>query len=116
MLRPLYFMEQVDRGYLVPGRNNKLSFTSQLYCDVCSVSGELNEVLHQDFLLSLCRPSVVRRWMIVRNDLHRLLNLLVAFIFKSLSVAIFAGVDTSTEVIVLRRGGWRPMLYLVRAR
>ena len=30
MLRPLYFMEQVDRGYLVPGddnKNNKLLFT-----------------------------------------------------------------------------------------
>ena len=42
--------------------------------------------------------------MIVRNDLHSKLNLLMAFIFETFSIAILAGVDTFTRIVVLR---WR---------
>lgn len=44
--------------------------------------------------------------MVVGDRLHRLLNQLVAFVFELLAVAVFAGIDTATMVVVLgRRGG-----------
>ena len=42
--------------------------------------------------------------MIVRNDLHSLLNLFVAFVLKTLAVTILSSIDTATKVVVLR---WR---------
>lgn len=44
--------------------------------------------------------------MIVRDRLHRLLDELVALILELLAVTVFAGVDTTTMVVVLgsRRG------------
>lgn len=41
--------------------------------------------------------------MIVRNYLHGLLNLFVAFVLKALAVTILSSIDTATEVVVLRR-------------
>jgi len=58
-----------------------------------------------NFLLCLSRPTIILWWMIVRNDLHSLLDEFMALIFETLAVAELAGVNTSTEVVVLR--GWR---------
>jgi hypothetical protein len=41
--------------------------------------------------------------VVVRDGLHGLLDQLVTLIFKSLAVTVFAGVHTSTKVVVL---GW----------
>ena len=43
--------------------------------------------------------------MVVRNGLHGLLDQLVALILETLAVTVLAGVNTSTEVVVLR--WWR---------
>lgn len=48
--------------------------------------------------------------MIVRNDLHGLLNQLVALVLQLLPVSEFSGIDTATEVVVLWWGGWRPVM------
>jgi hypothetical protein len=37
----------------------------------------------------------------------------VAFIFKTLAVSEFSGIDTATEIVVLRCRGWRPRAQLV---
>ena len=62
---------------------------------------------HIDFLLGFRWTPVVRWWMVVRNDFHGLLYQLMSFFFKSFAVSIFASVDTTTEVVVLRRWGRR---------
>ena len=41
--------------------------------------------------------------MVAWNDLHGLLDELVAFIFQLLPIAVLAGVHTATEIVVLRR-------------
>lgn len=46
--------------------------------------------------------------MVVRDGFHCLFDELVAFILQSLSVSVFASVDTATVVVVLRGRGWRP--------
>lgn len=44
--------------------------------------------------------------MVARDDLHRLFDELVAFVFQPLSVTIFTRVHTTAEIVVLgRRGG-----------
>lgn len=48
--------------------------------------------------------------MVVGDDFHRLLDELVALILKLLAVTVFASVDTTTEVVVLRRGRRGPRL------
>lgn len=50
--------------------------------------------------------------MVVRNDLHGLLNQLVSLVLQLLSVSVLSGINTATEVVVLRC--WRRgSLYLV---
>ena len=44
--------------------------------------------------------------MVVWDDLHGLFDLLVAFILQTLTIPILAGIDTSTEVVVLWRRRW----------
>jgi hypothetical protein len=44
--------------------------------------------------------------MVVRNDFHRLLNQLVTLVFEALLVSELPGIDTATEVVILRRRGW----------
>lgn len=51
--------------------------------------------------------------MIAGDDLHRLLDKLMALIFKLLPVAVLAGVHTATEVVVLWRRRRRTVLLLV---
>jgi len=46
--------------------------------------------------------------VIIRDDLHGLFNLLVALIFETLAVAILACINTTTEVVILRRWRWGP--------
>ena len=58
---------------------------------------------HVDLLLGLCGTSVVRRRVVARDGLHGLLDQLVALFFETLLVAVLASVDTTTEVVVLRR-------------
>ena len=41
--------------------------------------------------------------MIVRNDLDRTLNELVAFLLEALAVAVLASIHSAAEVVVLRR-------------
>lgn len=50
--------------------------------------------------------------MVARDDLHGLLDELVALVFELFAVAILAGVHTATEVVVLRRRRWRSVLGL----
>jgi hypothetical protein len=47
--------------------------------------------------------------MVVRNDFHSLLNQLVTLVFEALLVSELPGIDTATEVVVLRRRRWRSM-------
>jgi hypothetical protein len=52
--------------------------------------------------------------MIVWDDLHGLLNLFVALIFKTFTVTVLSGVHTSAKVVVLwwRRWGSERCEYL----
>jgi hypothetical protein len=45
--------------------------------------------------------------MVVRDDLHGLLNQLVTLVFKTLSVSELSSIDTATKVVVLWGWGWR---------
>jgi len=54
--------------------------------------------------------------MVVRNDFHRLLNQLVALVFETFLVSELSSIDTATEVVVLRRRGWRSRTVLASAR
>lgn len=58
---------------------------------------------HVDLLLCLSRPPVVRWRVVVGNGLHRLFDELVSLVFQAFPIAMFAGVDTATKVVVLRR-------------
>lgn len=58
---------------------------------------------HVDLLLCLSRTSVVRRRVVAWDGLHGLFDQLVALFFEALLVAVLASVDTTTEVVVLRR-------------
>lgn len=60
---------------------------------------------HVDLLLGLGWSSVVRRWVVARDELHGLFNQLVSLLLQALLVAILASVDTTTEVVILR--SWR---------
>jgi hypothetical protein len=60
---------------------------------------------HVDLLLRLCGPAIVGRRVVAGNDLHGLLDGLVAFLLQLLAVAEFACVRAATKVVVLRR--WR---------
>ena len=63
---------------------------------------------HINLLLRLSRPSIVRRRVVVGDNLHGLFDLLVTLIFEALAIAILAGVYTTTEIIVLWGRRWRP--------
>lgn len=65
---------------------------------------------HVNLLLCLSWTSVVRWWMIVRNYLHGLFDLFMTLVFETLTIAIFTSIDTFTGVIILRWGGWRPVV------
>lgn len=56
-----------------------------------------------DLLLCLGRASVVRGRVVSRDDLHGLLDQLVALFLETLLVAVLASVYTATKVVVLRR-------------
>jgi hypothetical protein len=43
--------------------------------------------------------------VVVGNGLHGLFDELVTLVFEALSVAVFAGIDTTTVVVILRRRG-----------
>ena len=65
--------------------------------DICRVDGDV------DLLLRLRRAPVVGRWVVVGDRLHGLLDQLVAFFLQAFPVAVLAGVDTATHVVVLGR-------------
>ena len=69
---------------------------------------------HVDLLLGLSRPTVVGWRVVAWDDLHRLLDELVTFVFQLLAVTVLARVDTSTEVVVLRR--WRARAGFISTR
>jgi hypothetical protein len=41
--------------------------------------------------------------MIIRNDFHGKLDLLVTFIFEAFAITILASVDTFPRIVILRR-------------
>jgi hypothetical protein len=51
--------------------------------------------------------------MVIRNDFHSLLDQLVTLVFELFLVAELPGIDTATEVVVLRRRRWRPIKPLI---
>ena len=53
--------------------------------------------------MGLGRTSVVRGRVVVRNGLHGLFDQLVTLILEALAITVLASVDTSTEVVILRR-------------
>ena len=58
---------------------------------------------HIDLLLRLCGTSVVRRRVVAWDGLHGLFDQLMTLFFETLLVAVLASVDTTTEVVILRR-------------
>ena len=51
--------------------------------------------------------------MVVRNDFHSLFDQLVTLVFELFLVAELPGIDTATEVVVLRRRRWRSIKPLI---
>lgn len=47
--------------------------------------------------------------MVVRDGLHGLFDQLVTLILEALAIAVLASVNTSTEVVILRRWRGRPV-------
>lgn len=58
---------------------------------------------HIDLFLGLCGAPIIRRWMVVWDDLDGLFNELVALIFETLAIAVLACINATTEVVILRR-------------